>query len=123
MEEVVALFIPILVSLGTLAMIVLVRRMEHLEKMKMIEMGTDMSTMIKPRNRTGIAIKIALMLIGIGLGILMGNVLETQTNLNEEAGYFAMVLLFGGAGLFVGNMIAEKSLQKEEDRKRALETR
>lgn len=113
MEGIIGVSLPIIISLGVFAMIVLLRRMEHAEKLKMIEKGIDVSKHQKPR-RPGIAVKFALIAVGIGVGLLMGNLLDVYTPLKDQICYFSMVFLFGGAGLFVANKLVEKKESERE---------
>ena len=113
MEGIIGVSLPIIISLGVFAMIVLLRRMEHAEKLKMIEKGIDVSKHQKPR-RPGIAIKFALIAVGIGIGLLVGNVLDVYTPLQDEVCYFSMIFLFAGAGLFVANKLVEKKEKEQE---------
>ncbi len=113
MEGIIGVSLPIIISLGVFAMIVLLRRMEHAEKLKMIEKGIDVSKHQKPR-RSGVAVKFALIAVGIGIGLLAGNVLDVYTPLQDEVCYFSMVFLFAGAGLFTANKIVEKKEKGQE---------
>lgn len=76
------------------------------ERMAMIEKGTDPKDFLntgKP-NIYGI-LKWALLLVGLGLGLFIGNLFETYTELSEEASYFASALFFGGLGLVFAFLI------------------
>lgn len=114
MHEVVATSIPIVITLGAFAMIVLLRRMEHNEKLKMIEKGIDVNQFRQQKKSGTGAIKFALMAVGIGIGLLVGNVLDAYTTLNDEICYFSMIFLFGGIGLFVGYKIADQKEKEDE---------
>jgi len=112
MTEAIGALIPIIVSLGVFTMIVILRRLEHNEKLKMIEKGIDVSK-YQRNQKPGGAIKFALMAVGIGIGLLMGNLLDVFTPLQNEICYFSMIFLFAGAGLFLANKIVEKK-EKEQ---------
>jgi len=114
MKEIIAISIPIIITLGAFAMIVIIRRLEHLEKLKMIEKGVDISKTQKP-HKPGGAIKFALMAIGVGIGLFVASVLDSFTNIDDEVLYFAMIFIFGGAGLFIGNQIADKKIKDERE--------
>lgn len=105
------ILVPIVATVGAFTMIVLLRRMEHLEKVKMIEKGIDVSKYHRPKKSGHGALKFALLAIGVGIGLIVGNLLDTYTALNDEVCYFSMIFLFGGAGLFAGHKIVE---QKEK---------
>lgn len=112
-KQIIGVFIPIVISLGVFTMIVLIRRMENSERLKMIEKGIDLSKAEKPQKKGG-SIKIALVAVGVGLGLLMGNVLDTYSSLDDETAYFSMIFLFAGAGLFIANRIVDKQIEKEK---------
>lgn len=109
--EIIAVTIPIFVTLGAFAMIVILRRLEYLEKIKMIEKGLDISK-YQGQHKPGGTIKFALMAVGIGVGLLMGSLLKAYTQIEEEVCYFSMIFLFAGAGLFLANKIIEKKEDK-----------
>ena len=86
---------------------------KHRERMRMIENGVDPSLFYDKKGRKGLAVKFASLLIGIGVGVVMGNVLDNLNLLDSEVAYPAMVLIFGGVGLLLGNHFANK--MNEED--------
>lgn len=108
MEEVISLFIPIIITLGAFTMIILLNRMEHQEKMAMIERGLDMSKYRRKKRYPGSGIRLASISVGIGAGLLMGNLLDATTPLQEEVCYFSMIFIFAGLGLIIANKLIEK---------------
>jgi hypothetical protein len=81
------------------------------EKLALIDKGLDAS--IFEKNKTSThgrynALKFGLLLIGIALGLLFGNLLEHYTEIQEEVSYFSMILLFGGAALLLYYRIIKK---------------
>jgi hypothetical protein len=103
----------LLIPLGFFASVVLVLYIYYTnrnkERMALIEKGADAS-LFKARPRTLPAfptLKLGMFLVGIGVGILMGNIVETLTRLQPETAYFSMILLFGGASL-IANFMIEK---------------
>lgn len=86
-------------------MIVLLRQFTNKERMLMIEKGADPSQ-FKNISRSGIMVFGALA-IGAGIGLMVGNFLETQLNMDEVV-YPAMLFIFGGAGLIVGRILANR---------------
>src|ERR1700712_1588296 len=96
------MLIPILVPLGMFAMIFGIVYLRNRERMAMIERGMD------PRNYHAQPapyknLKWGLLLIGAGLGLFLAFVLDRSVfnNIGEDnpAIYFALIAIFGGAGL------------------------
>jgi len=104
-----------LVPLGLWAMIFgivyLVTRKR--ERMALIESGQDAKIFNMEKNVSP-SLKFGLLMIGLALGALMGNILEEATALEDEVSYFSMILLFGGIGLLVYYIIGNKKSKKEE---------
>jgi F0F1-type ATP synthase assembly protein I len=67
--------------------------------------------MLEIRQQYG-ALRISLLFIGAGLGILMGYFLDQAFDM-EEVGYFSMLFIFGGVGLGVSYLIEEKKIKEE----------
>lgn len=109
-----AILIPILVPLGAFAMIVFIRKFENTERLKMIEHGMD-PTANRPKRAAG-GLKFALVAIGVGIGLLVGSMLDSTGIVYEEVAYFSMGFLFGGIGLLIGYLIQTKQMREEEER-------
>ena len=117
MEESIAIFgslfvIPALV----LTMIIFLRRYTHEERLKALETGMKL-TDLKVESSGGrfMTLRFALLLLGVGIGILCGGILDAFTGLKAHVGYFAMIFIFGGIGLVSAYLIETKKSQKEED--------
>ncbi len=86
------------------------------ERLALIEKGADASIFMKGRSHTApiwkvLLLNLALLLMGIGIGIFIATLLYKNTNLGDEI-YPATIFLTAGASLFVGfNMT--KNLDKE----------
>ena len=82
------------------------------ERMTMLDKGVDPSVFndFKPGMAT---IRYGLLLIGIAAGILLGNILEATTNLEEEVSYFSMIFLFGGMALVISYFLEKHQSKKE----------
>ena len=80
------------------------------ERMALIEKNADPSILKSESNGTfrQLPIKFGMLLMGIGLGILFGSILESTTVMKDEVSYFSMIFLFGGAGLFGSYFIGRK---------------
>jgi FtsH-binding integral membrane protein len=105
-EDIVIPIVAMAVTFGIVFVIVSAR---NREKMAMIEKGINPKDFISGRPSVYGIIKWALLLGGIGLGLFLGSLLETYTEISHEAAYFACALFFGGLGLAVAFMITKKA--------------
>ncbi len=107
--DLVGLFVP----LGLFAMIygLVYLNVRKKERMALIESGKD-ARIFNLESNVAPSLKFGLLLIGLGLGALLGNVLETATAIEEETAYFSMILLFGGIGLLVYYAIGKKKAKE-----------
>lgn len=77
------------------------------ERLAMMEKGADPSIFnIEPRQIS--YLKYGIFLVGIAIGILLGNVLEVSSSLNPVVSYFSMIFLFGGLGLIISHLIERR---------------
>ena len=96
--------IPIILGIGSIVMIIYIRKYMNQERMAMIEKGVPDEF---PRNRSIFAIQFGLLFIGVGIGLLFGYMLDELFRM-EEPGYFSMIFIFGGLGLVVSHLYAKK---------------
>ena len=54
------------------------------------------------------SIKIGMLFIGGGLGVLVGNILAVSTRLEEPVAYLSMIFMFAGAGLILSYFVARR---------------
>jgi len=82
----------------------------HRERMAMLEKGVDPKDFIV-RNKISMyaVIKWAMLLVGVGLGLFIGSVLEAYTSIHDVPAYFASALFFGGIGLAVAFFIQKNA--------------
>lgn len=95
-----------LFSIGTLIMIVFLRKYSNIERMALIEKG-ESPYQNRPNSNTSIPLRFSLLLIGFGMGLLIGYFLDSLFRM-EEVAYFSMIFIFGGAGLGLAYIIEEK---------------
>lgn len=88
----------------------LVRRKERLA---LVQKGVDAS-IFDTGLKAPTDLKWGLLLIGIGVGILLGKLLAVYTTLNEEPAFFSMICLFGGFGLIIYHVIANRMEAKDK---------
>jgi hypothetical protein len=86
------------------------------ERMALIEKGADASlfntgkTHVPWFNWGKFALKMGMLLIGIGLGIIAGAILDNLNVLpTEVAGYFSMIFIFGGLALVIFYLIDRRN--------------
>jgi len=106
------ILVPIAITLGLFVMIVFLRKYSNTEKMAMIEKGVDPK--LYHHKGTGIGpLRFALLAIGAGIGLLIGNFIYENSRMDDEIAYFSMVFIFGGLGL-VASYVIEQKRKKEE---------
>ena len=107
MSETLIVLIIFAALFGTVFVIISAR---NRERMSMIDKGVNPKDFIRQRisNPYGI-LKWALLLVGLGLGLFIGNLLESYTALEEVSAYFASALFFGGLGLVLAFVLTKKS--------------
>lgn len=90
------------------AIYLLVRRKE---RMALLEKGVEPSFFISKKT-SSTTLKFGMLFTGVAIGILLGNILEFSTKLDEEVAYFSMIFLFGGIGLILNYIIEKKNEEK-----------
>jgi hypothetical protein len=84
------------------------------ERMAMIDKGVDPKDFItKTKISMYAVIKWAMLLIGVGLGLFIGSLLEAYTAIDEEPAYIGSALFFGGIGLAVAFFIQRNTELKK----------
>ena len=79
------------------------------ERLTLIEKGMDASIFYqKDKNTSYISLRYGMLFIGVGVGILLGNILAVTTNLYEEVAYFSMIFLGGGIALVANYLIEQR---------------
>ena len=87
------------------------------ERMAMLEKGVDASVFFSKKTSSNeYSLKYGLLLIGLAIGILFGNLLANSVPFAEaeEAAYFSMIFLFGGLALLINYFIARKMFNEEK---------
>lgn len=105
--------IAIISVFGVIPLIIfLVHR--HRERKMLIEKGMDINILESEKQQNSInSLKYGIFLIGLAVGILVGNILAEYTLMLEEVAYFSMIFLFGGAALIIFYSIAKKEKMLE----------
>jgi hypothetical protein len=112
---VLGIVMVIIAIVGAYVMIVYLRKYANIERMAMIEKGVDpqlFTVKRKPLN-TSWSLRVALLLIGAGVGLLLGHFLDRSYDM-EEVAYFSMLFICGGLGLGASYLIEERKIKLEE---------
>lgn len=110
------IMVPIVAIISTFTMIVFLRKYENDEKMAMIAKGitppdkSSRSYNVNPSH----SLRWGFVLIGIGVGLLMGSVLESTLNIDDDVAHFSMIFIFGGLGL-LASYFYQMSIDKKND--------
>lgn len=89
------------------------------ERLALIEKGADASIFIKGKpDRAApiwkiLILNIALLLMGIGAGIMIGGILRSNLNVNWDVAMPGSIFLMAGTGLLIGFFLTKK-MDKEE---------
>jgi len=87
------------------------------ERLALIEKGLD-AGIFKEAGQTHWrygALKFGLLAIGIGIGLVVANILEVNGIMDDEVAYFAMIFIFGGLGLLSYYKLMGKIKPEKED--------
>ncbi|MCG9972991.1 DUF6249 domain-containing protein [Christiangramia crocea] len=83
------------------------------ERLALIEKGADASIFYSKRKHVTpvwkvIVINLALLLVGIGVGIFIANLLSNNMGVDEDVAYPGTIFLLAGLGLFAGYFATRK---------------
>lgn len=104
---------------GFLTMIILISyfRIRKSERMALISTGYDpenFKKMTREANPNS-TLKFGLLMIGVGIGLLVGEFLQSVTPIAPEVAYFSMILFFGGLGLLISHILKKNNLPNENN--------
>jgi hypothetical protein len=77
------------------------------ERLALIEKGADASIFVSAKKSTApiwkvLILNLALLLIGVGVGIFIASLLHYNMGVKDEVAYPGTIFLLAGIGLFVG---------------------
>lgn len=91
------------------------------ERLSLIEKGADASIFFSAKEKRKsapvgkiIILNLAVLLMGVGVGVFLGTFLEAYTQLDEGPAYSGSVFLMAGLGLFIGFMLTRKLIDKDD---------
>ncbi len=118
LPQIIGILVPIVLFIGMAVVLYRVVDSTRQVKLAMVEKGMDPS-LLKPMrdesSRKYSALRIGLLLSGIGMGLLVGWYLSMSFNVVEEQQIFLSIgssLLLGGAGLALYHVIVSKMEKK-----------
>jgi len=114
MESVIAVFIPIVGIAIIGVLLIYYRKYTNDERMALIEKGADAKIFHLESQRSFGPLRFALLMIGLGIGLLIGSLLAETRIMEEEAAYFSMILICGGIGLFYSHVLENKKRKEQE---------
>ena len=98
---IVGLLIPIIGTIGVFTMIVFLRKYDNDEKMAMIAKGITPPQKISHQVNPSHSLRWGFILVGFGIGLLMGSLLESLIEIDGDTAHFSMIFIFGGLGLLL----------------------
>ncbi|MEL6720108.1 MAG: DUF6249 domain-containing protein [Bacteroidota bacterium] len=79
----------------------------HKQRIALLEHGQEAKVFNSIRTQKD-ALKFGMLAIGVGIGVLVGYLLE-EIGMEEEPAYFSMILIIGGAALIAFYLMDRKS--------------
>jgi len=112
-------FVPLSFFATVFGILYLYYSTRNKERLALIEKGADASIFGRSNKNSIITsriitLNIALLLMGIGLGVFLASLFDAYSNIEEDAIYPAMIFFMGGLGLFIAFNMTKK-LQNEEE--------
>lgn len=99
-------FIPISFFLAIFGIVYLYLSTRNKERLALIEKGADASIFMQGKSGSIFGrvfiLNLALLLMGIGLGVFVALLLETYTTMDSDGIYPACIFFMAGLGLFIG---------------------
>lgn len=90
------------------------------ERLALIEKGADAEIFFSKQERRKsapvgkvIILNLAMLAMGVGIGIFIGSFIEAYTIIDPEIGYTGSIFLFAGLGLLIGFFLTKKLIDKE----------
>lgn len=84
------------------------------ERMALLDRGLDPRSFEQPNNNFS-TLKYGLLLTGVGMGILLANIVVSIDAMDSEPAYFSFVTLFGGIALILDYIIEKVIIRKQKN--------
>ena len=114
MVPIVGMLIPIVGTIAVFTMIIFLRKYQNDERMAMIAKGIVPPQKTSHEVNPSHSLRWGFVLVGFGIGLLMGPLLESLTNLDGDTAHFSMIFIFGGLGL-LGSYFYQMNLDKKNN--------
>lgn len=85
------------------------------ERMALIAKGADPSLFHEKVKTKVTSLRYGLLLVGLGIGILLGNLLEATADFSPEVAYFSMTFIFGGIALIISYFMGKRIEEQEKE--------
>lgn len=116
MDEILRDFLVSFTAIGAIAGILYVILMtRHRERMTLMEKGLTPKEFNNSLAVISATLRFGLLMIGIAIGILLGNTVANRMDVPRQGAFSAMMLLFGGISLIISYLI-EKSHYKNNQK-------
>ncbi|MDP4291203.1 MAG: hypothetical protein Q8908_08990 [Bacteroidota bacterium] len=114
----------VIISLAVFAMIygIVHLNIRKKERLMLIQAGLDPATFEKNAKPALTTVKLGMVLIAVGLGVLLANIIVKFNWMDRDAAYFSLVFLFGGFSLLASYFLERKQIkdnQPEEEESNA----
>ena len=112
------IFVPLIVFATVFGIVYVIVSARNRERMALIERGADpklFESFKRPRPHS--IMKWGLLLFGVGLGIVIADIMVTNHSMSEDAAYPSMICVFGGIALIVAHFFIRKEEKKEKQSK------
>ncbi len=90
------------------------------ERMALLDRGLDPMSFEKKSDDFS-SLKYGLLFTGIGLGLILANILVSTGVMDREAAYFSLVSLFGGIALILDYILEIRISKKHKNEKKITE--
>ncbi len=113
----VEILVPIALFATIFGIIFVAVSARNKERMALIEKGMDASIFKEARDTHGRynALKWGLVIVGVGIGLILGNIFDIHGVMDDDVAYFAMVFVFGGLGLLTYYLLIRKIKPEKEE--------
>lgn len=113
MGHMVEMLIPIAFFATVFGIIFIIIQARNKERMALIEQGADPGLFAKQPNRRGLLLKIAMFIVGAGVGLILGSIISTIGLLPEGIAEIAMLMVCSGMALMASYFLIRK-LENED---------